>query len=139
MPLPDFKVFSEKISELKALVNILPRTIPLGTKRDRVYQVFTNIPVPNDVGQHWETFNRRMDNIFGAELCDADGRLLNVKRGPFGMDMVTKYLDEACEAGFLMWDLALIKVDRLVIELKFLTYVQHIYQDSKNLNLQLIC
>jgi hypothetical protein len=125
MPLPDFKAFSEKTGELKALVKILPRTVPLGTKRDRIYQVFDNIPVPNDVGQHWETFNRRMDNLFGEELRDAAGRLLNVKRGPFGMDMVTKYFDEACQAGNLMWDLVLIKVDRLVVELKFLTYVQY--------------
>ena len=134
MPLPDFKAFSEKISELKALVKILPRTVPLGTKRDRVNQVFSNIPVPNDAGQHWETFNRRMDNLFGAELRDADGRLLNVKQGPFGMDMIIKYLDEACQAGNLMWDLALIKLDRLVVELKFLTYVQHIYQRTPPLN-----
>ena len=138
MPLPDFKAFFEKIGELKALVKILPRTVPFGTKHDRIYQVFDNIPVPNDVEQHWETFNCRMDNLFGEELRDAAGRLLNVKRGLFGMDMVIKYFDEACQAGNLMWDLASIKVDRLVVELKFLTYVQDIYQYI-NCTSQLLC
>ena len=35
-----------------------------------------------------------MDNLFGEDLQDAQGRLLNVKWGVKGMDMVVKYFIE---------------------------------------------
>jgi hypothetical protein len=35
-----------------------------------------------------------MDALFGEDLCE-NGCLLNVKRGPFGMDMVIQYAANA--------------------------------------------
>ena len=120
MPLPDYRAFSQKIDRLKGLAKSLPSTVPVATKDGRIVEVFTNIPVTEDPAEHWQTFNRRMDALFGHELRDSNGRLLNVKRGPFGIDLVLKYLDDAASEGTLNWDLAAIKIDRLITEFEIL-------------------
>jgi hypothetical protein len=82
---------------------------------------FSDIPVTNKPTEHWETFNRRMDALFGNDICDrSTGRLLHVKRGTFGINLVLRYFDEATSKGTLDWDLATIKVNRLVTEFKML-------------------
>jgi hypothetical protein len=120
MPLPDFRSFYQKIDQLRGLAKQLPPTVPIATKDDRIVEVFTNIPVSENPAEHWETFNRRMDALFGNELCDSNGRLLNVKRGAFGIDLVLAYFNDAASKGALNWDLAAIKVDRLITELQIL-------------------
>lgn len=130
MPLPDFKVFSEKFAQLESLITALPKAIPLAMKDDKIYQVFDRIPVSADPSKGWEIFNGRMDAIFGHELRDEKGRLLHVKRGPLGMDMILKYVKDSMDAGNLLWDLAAIKIDRLVEELKILKYVLHLLLKS---------
>jgi hypothetical protein len=47
MPLPSFKVFSDKVDELKSLAKALPKSVPLATKDNQIYQVIQNIPVPD--------------------------------------------------------------------------------------------
>ena len=118
--LPDFRLFSQKVEELGVLAAHLPESVPLGSKDDKILQVFDNIPVPSDASKHWEAFNKRMDALFGHDQRGEDGRLLYVRRGELGMDLVVKYFNSAINAGNLPWDLALIKVDRLVEELKVL-------------------
>ena len=113
-----YKLFSEKLGALKDLVTKLPRTVFVATKNDRIFQVFTAIPVPADSDKHWEVFNRRMDSLFGEDVRDEQGRLTNVKRGEYGMDMVVKYVEEAIEAGFLFWDIGLIKIEHLIAEIQ---------------------
>jgi hypothetical protein len=120
MPLPNYELFSKKVDELKDLTKRLPKSVPLALQSDKICQVFKNIPVPEEPSEHWPTFNRWMDNLFGNELRDGEGRLLYVKRGAFGMDMVVQYFNEAKEAGNLEWDIATIKVDRLIEEFKIL-------------------
>lgn len=121
MPLPDFRVFSEKLTLLKSLTKLLPNTIPVATKDDKIFQVFTNIPLTDNPEEQWPIFNRRMDAIFGHELRDSSGRLLHVKRGKLGIELVLKYFEDAESKGYLNWDLASIKLDRLVEEFKILT------------------
>lgn len=120
MPLPDFCTFYQKIDQLRGLAKQLPPTVPMATKDDRIVKVFTNIPVSKNPTEHWETFNQRMDALFGNELCDSNGRLLNIKRGAFGIDLVLEYFNDAASKGSLNWDLAAIKVDRLITELQIL-------------------
>ncbi|KAF4611808.1 hypothetical protein D9613_004630 [Agrocybe pediades] len=116
MPLPDFKVFTAKLDKLKELIKKLPSTVLRASEEDRISQVFKSIPVEKDIAKHWEIFNRRMDSLFGSELRNEKGRLLNFKKGPLGLDLVIAYIDECVGSGTLQWDLAAIKVDRLVNE-----------------------
>jgi hypothetical protein len=106
----------KQVKRLKKLITQLPDDVPLGMADDRVNQIFTR--VPDTEGEEWETFNRRMDNLFGENERDGDGHLKNIYRGPFGMDMVVSYLDSAVKTRALLWDAAAPKFDRLVKELK---------------------
>ncbi|KAI9431128.1 hypothetical protein F5148DRAFT_1311946 [Russula earlei] len=65
-------------------------------------------------------FNHRMDALFGEDLHE-NGHLLNVKRGPFGMDMVIQYAANAVQAGNLLWEPTKIKLDRLLTEVRYLS------------------
>jgi hypothetical protein len=86
MALKDHYVqFSQNLKLLKALVKALPKSVPVASQSDRIFEVFSNIPVPSNPVEQFEVFNRRMDNLFGEDLRDAQGRLLNVKRGVKGM------------------------------------------------------
>ena len=51
-----------------------------------------------------------MDALFGEDLCE-NGCLLNVKRGPFGMDIGVQYAANAVRVGNLLWEPAKIKLD----------------------------
>src|ERR1700678_1372713 len=128
--LPNFKVFSEKFAALQSLTKLLPKTIPLATKDDQIYQVFNRIPVPADPAGHWEVFNKHMDALFAHELRNETGRLVHVRRGPRGMDLVLKYIKESMDAGNLLWDVAAIKIDRLLEDLKILMYLLPFFVNS---------
>ena len=106
----------KQVKRLKKLIKQLPDDVPLGTADDRVHQIFTRIPLTE--GEEWETFNRRMDNLFRESERDSDGHLKNIYRGPFGMDMVISYLESAVDSKILQWDAAAPKFVRLVTELK---------------------
>ena len=79
-----------------------------------------NLPVnagyPDDVDEAWEVFDRRMNSIFGEELRDGSGRLLNFKRGPLGMDMVADYLEICYKLPIdkFQWEAAMPKITRLL-------------------------
>ena len=118
--LPDFTIFSNLVTELQALLKKLPKSVPPATRQDKICEVFIKIPIPFDPTQDWEVFNRRMDALFSEDLRDASGRLYHLKRGAFGLDMVIAYIVQVMAGGNLIWDIAAIKVDRLVRELKVL-------------------
>jgi hypothetical protein len=120
MPLPDYRNFCQKLDKLKGLAKQLPASVPIATKDGRIMEVFSSIPISENPTEHWETFNRRMDALFGDELRNSDGRLLHVERGAFGIDLILEYFDDAVSKGTLNWDLAAIKVDRLVTEFQIL-------------------
>lgn len=120
-PLPsnEYQSFSETVSALKVLVEKLPKSVPVGKKKDVIPMLFEKIPVPADPSQHFEVFNRRMDILFGENLRDTKtGRLPNIRRGAFGMGMVMDYVTKAMGDGFLLWDIAQIKIERLVQEIQ---------------------
>ena len=61
-----------------------------------------------------------MDILFGEDVRDDKGRLLNVMRGPFGMGMVMDYIQQAVKAGHLLWEPVSPKLDRLIKEIRVL-------------------
>jgi hypothetical protein len=116
--------FTGQVCKLKALALVLPDNVPLATEKDRINEVFTKFPsVAADDEDYWLVFNRRMDALFGEDVRNSDGRLQHVMRGPFGMDMVVPYLEEAIVSGQLQWAAAQPKFTRLVDELQHLVYV----------------
>lgn len=122
MLVSDFKL---KIDALRQILRDIPESsIPISQKEDRIYVVFNNIPLNrDDKSTHWTTFNRRMDALFSDELRDsATGRLTNVKRGPLGMGMVLQYFYEVASRQDLDWELASIKVDRLIDDLRYFCF-----------------
>jgi hypothetical protein len=111
---------------LKTLASVLPNTVRLATETDIIHQVFTRCPVPQNGAsgeQHWQTFNRRLDILFGENVRNSDGCLQHIMQGPFGMDMVIRYIEKATATGELLVDAAMPKIERLVKELQFLTYL----------------
>jgi hypothetical protein len=100
--------------------HLLPATVPRATEDDDIYRVFTTI----EEETQWETFNRRFDIIFGNHLRNESGDLKNVKRGPFGMGLVSRYLKDFKFAELEPPELAeaaLVKLGRLNDELVKLT------------------
>jgi hypothetical protein len=120
-------VVRHQLNHLKSLVDILPSSIALATHNDRISTVFTNIPVPKETDDHWMVFNRRLDALFGEDLRNADGRLPNVLRGPFGMDMVVQYIEDVVAAGHLLWEPTKPKLERLISEMQAIMYVFFLY------------
>ncbi len=118
--LPNYNSFSNLVKELQALEKRLPKSIPVAMRNDKICDVFVKIPLSFDPSEDWEIFNRRMDALFSEELRDKSGRLLHIKRGEYGLSMVITYIVQTMESGNLPWDLASIKVARIVDELKVL-------------------
>ncbi|KAI9450260.1 hypothetical protein F5148DRAFT_1290930 [Russula earlei] len=110
----------DQLKHLKALVSSLPSSVPSATEDGCIATVFNNIPESEDPDDQWPVFNHRMDALFGEDLRE-NGRLLNVKRGPFGMDMVVQYAANAVRAGNLLWEPTKIKLDRLLTEVRYLS------------------
>lgn len=77
------------IDKIAYLTEKLPSTVPTATKDSKIYSVFNSKPGETD----HQTFNRRFDAAFAAELVNDDGTLQHLTRGEYGMDLVTKYLE----------------------------------------------
>ena len=125
-----FQTFTARVDVLGESIRAIPTSVAVATKKDAIFTLFEKIPIPQggSASAHFEVFNRRMDLLFGEDVRDkATQRLLNVKRGPQGMDLVFKYINEATDTGCLVWDIAQIKVDRLIKEIEKLWYVNHKY------------
>ncbi|KAJ4477153.1 hypothetical protein J3R30DRAFT_171917 [Lentinula aciculospora] len=105
---------------LKSLVANLPDSSPLATAEDRINQIFKSIPELDDSDERWPVFNRRMDNLFGHDICNNNVRLINILRGPYGMDLVVGYCQHAVDGDHLLWDAAVPKFACLITELQFL-------------------
>ncbi|KAH9071527.1 hypothetical protein EDB83DRAFT_2220841 [Lactarius deliciosus] len=78
------------VEAITLLTKNLPSSVPEGKRDGKLHQVMTNNSYRGETP--WETFNKRMDATFGEDCRDAEGRLENVSRGRFGLDIVTKYL-----------------------------------------------
>ncbi|KAH9011716.1 hypothetical protein EDB83DRAFT_2233997 [Lactarius deliciosus] len=78
------------VEAITLLTKNLPSSVPEGKRDGKLHQVMTNNSYRGETP--WETFNKRMDATFGEDCRDAEGRLENMSRGRFGLDIVTKYL-----------------------------------------------
>jgi hypothetical protein len=106
------------VSDICTLANALPSSVPNGSKEDKIWVVMNS-----DGGktQH-ETFNKRFDAMFGEDCRDSHGRLHHVRRGKLGIGLVCLYLTNLDWTDIPL-DLAEIKLQRLLVELKQLQYV----------------
>ncbi|KAH9020807.1 hypothetical protein EDB85DRAFT_1896002 [Lactarius pseudohatsudake] len=110
----------------------LPSSVPEGRRDGKLYRVMTNDSYRGDTA--WETFNKRMDAIFGEDCRDAEGCLENVCRGRFGMDIVTKYLPIAIDqSGIRAFHVPMmIKLEHLRTELETLAGTTQATQQAAN-------
>ncbi len=109
------------VDEIMKIVPQLPDTVPIGVEDGKLYQTLTKVHGENQ----WHTFNRRFDILFGEDCRDPNGRLLNMSRGKYGLDLVCEYLHwllawAASTAAALPWDAMHIKLERLLEELRSL-------------------
>jgi hypothetical protein len=116
--------FDDPVRRLRLLNSFLCDTpVKLASGSDTIVTVYNAVvgksPDPHD----WPTFNRFMDILFGDDVRNSEGRLQNVKRGPHGMDLVVDYITNCARAGTLPYDIAILKINRLIEELEILTYV----------------
>ena len=86
----DFHARTAIVDTITKLTKKLPSSIPEGKRDGKLYWVMTNDNYQGETP--WETFNKCLDATFGEDCRNAEGRLENVCRGRFGMDIVTKYL-----------------------------------------------
>ncbi|KAM5543378.1 hypothetical protein V8D89_002963 [Ganoderma adspersum] len=108
------------VEEIKQLSEILPKTVPIAKKTDKLYQTLMTISGEST----WATFNWRMDILYGEDCRDASGRLKNIRRGAYRLGAVCTFLTEfvvLSEDGALPYDLVKVKLDRILKELMHLT------------------
>lgn len=114
--------FNESLQRLHFLNSNLPDTVRLAAKPGIITDIYDRVVLPASDPYNWETFNQFLDALFGSDLRNSDGRLHNVQRGPFGMDLVIDYMQKSAAAGQLPYDIAILKITRLIEELEELTY-----------------
>lgn len=102
------------IQRIVALVPNLPETIPEATKEDVIY---TAMKKSGDTD--WETFDRRVNAIFGEDCRDENGRLQNLRRGRLGLNNFCAYLKRIPDLKGMSLDLVDVKLERLVRELEY--------------------
>lgn len=91
----EFHARTAIVEAITLLTKNLPSSVPEGKRDGKLYRVMTNDDYRGETP--WETFNKRIDATFGEDCRNAEGRLENVCRGRFGMDIVTKYLPIAID------------------------------------------
>src|ERR1700678_323742 len=109
------------VKTIKALSDSLPSTVGIATRDDKIYTTLVKI----NEGEIHMTFNRIFDILFKEDNdCRVDGRLRYLLRGKYGMDKLCAYLNDIdwMEPN-LPLDLVKLKLDRLIEELTFLTFV----------------
>lgn len=116
----DFHARAAIVEAITLLIKNLPSSVPEGKREGKLYRVLTNDSYRGETP--WETFNKRMDATFGEDCRNAEGRLENVCRGRFGMDIVAKYLHIAIDQpGAKVFHIPMmLKLERIRDELKIL-------------------
>ena len=78
------------IEQLPCLCQSLPSTIPYASKKDKIYEVITNIKEGDDM---WLTINRHFDVLFVEDCQDKNtGHLHHIQHEKIGMDTICTYL-----------------------------------------------
>jgi hypothetical protein len=109
------------IRKICVLSKCLPKDILRSSPEDKIWTVLHG----SEGDTPWETFNRRFDTLFAEHCRDADGRLIHIRRGQYGMDAICAYLNSInFRAGDMPFDLVELKLLRLSTELVHLVYVQ---------------
>ena len=112
--LPQVERVKSLIENLLTLCDGLPSSIPLASQDDHIYHVMTTV----NGDDAWQTFNRRFDLLFGDDLRNVEGRLLHIRRGKYGMDVVCIYLRSIdLETPGLFHDLMALKLTRVIEEI----------------------
>lgn len=52
-----FTQFSQNLKLLKVLIKALPKFVPVASQSDRIFEVFSNIPVLSNPAEQFEVFN----------------------------------------------------------------------------------
>lgn len=107
------------VKNIAALSNSLPRSVPNGTTKDKIWAVMHT----QDGETMFETFNKRLDALFGEDCRDSDGRLYHIRQGKNGMGLVCAYLNQIKWTSDIPLDLVKIKLVRLCAELAHLRCV----------------
>lgn len=119
------------IANIISLVNGLPRSIPLATKDDKIFEVMGS----PEGESAWQTFNKRFDALFAEDCRDQHGRLHHIRRGKLGMDNICRYLAKL-DLMAMPQDLVSLKLNRLHEEIVHLMYVSMTYKGvTINLNI----
>ena len=116
----DFHTRTAIVDTITKLTKKLPSSVSEGKRDGKLYRVMTNDSYRGETP--WETFNKRLDATFGEDCRNAEGRLENVCRGRFGMDIVTKYLRIAIDLPGAQAFHApmMLKLERMRVELEIL-------------------
>jgi hypothetical protein len=104
------------VKDITALSNVLPLSIPQGTKSNKIWNV---MKVEERETAH-KTFNMRFDAMFGEDCRDSGGRLHHISRGKFGIACVCSYLAKVDWSDHFPLDLVEIKLQRLITELRYI-------------------
>ncbi|KAF9009682.1 hypothetical protein BDQ17DRAFT_1539073 [Cyathus striatus] len=122
------------IERLSYLTSFLPDSITVAKEDSMINRVFTTIPVPSvPNGDHWPVFNQCMDILFGEDRRNTDGNLLFIQRGQYGMDLVVDYIRSTVKFHKIPFDIADIKVKRLVDELEKLTKNSEVHEPASRI------
>lgn len=78
------------VKNVAALSNSLPRSVPNGTTKDKIWAVMHT----QDGETMFETFNKRLDALFGEDCRDSNGRLYHIRQGKNGMGLICAYLNQ---------------------------------------------
>ncbi len=106
------------VQRIASLCPALPTSVALAASDDQIYHVLQSIS-GDDM---FSTFNRRFDILFAEHLRDDSGRLLNIRRGQYGMDAVVVYL-KSLDWSKMPLALVELKLVRICQELVYIVYV----------------
>lgn len=109
---------------MEALTKLLPSSVLEATQQDRIYRLTTS----TNGGNPFENFNRIFDLLFKEDddCRDSNGRFHYLRRGKYGMNKLLSYLKNvpwSDESMAQAYDLVKLKLDRVIGELDYLTYV----------------
>jgi hypothetical protein len=102
------------VKDITMLSNVLPLSIPQGTKADKIW----NVMKVEEHDMAHETFNMQFDAMFGEDCRDSGGCLHHISRGKFGIGCVCSYLAKIDWCDHFPLDLVEIKLQRLITELR---------------------
>ncbi|KAH9981927.1 hypothetical protein BJV77DRAFT_1073197 [Russula vinacea] len=102
------------VKNVAALSNSLPRSVPNGTTKDKIWAIMHT----QDGETMFETFNKRLDALFGEDCRDSDGHLYHIHQGKNGMGLICTYLNQIKWTLDIPLDLVKIKLPQLSFQQK---------------------